>query len=163
MSPRSGAALLPLAVSWVCIGAAGVSAGDGSRVAPRQHFTAEVNGASGESHPAVIRMACFGPIRPGETGHPMGGQTVAVERVPPSTPGSGYTGDRANSIGAFFGAPPPGAANSSYVRFAEYGTKAIPTSLELPCSGSGKVSFVPLPSQPPARDVEVPVDFVGQP
>jgi len=150
------------ATGAVAIGRA--SAGHAGYIAPKQYFTATVNGRTGHPNPVVIRMACFGPIRPGQTGHPMSGQTVAVARVYPSS-SAGYTGNRGTSIGAFFGAPPPGTPSSStgYVRFTFYGSKPIPTSLELPCAGSGRVSFVPLPVDPTSRDVTVPVSFVGQP
>lgn len=133
-------------------------------VRPHQHFVGLINGSTGRPAPATIRMSCFGPIVPGQTGHPMAGQTVAVKRVPPSAQ-AGLTGDDARSIGAFFGAPPPGAAasSSSFVDFTTYGQKPIPTSLTLPCGGTGQVTFVPLPLQPTSRSYSVPVSFVGQP
>lgn len=137
------------------------------RIDPRDFFAATVNGSTGQSAPVTIFMACAGPVFPGETGHPLGGQTVGVKRVPPPPAGNGtlgYTGDRGTSIGAFFGPPPPSAgAGSSYVSFQVYRTKPVPIDLELPCSGSGQVTFVPLPLLPPARTVAVPVKFVGQP
>jgi hypothetical protein len=137
------------------------------RIDPGDFFIATVNGSSGQHAPVTIFMACAGPVYPGETGHPLGSQTVGVKRVPPPPPGTatlGYTGDRGTSIGAFFGPPPPGArTGSSYVSFQVYRMKAIPIDLELPCSGSGQVTFVPLPLLPPARSIAVPVRFVGQP
>jgi hypothetical protein len=39
----------------------------------------------------------------------------------------------------------------------------LPTSLTLPCSGTGTVWFSPIPVVPPSRSASVPVDFVGQP
>ena len=107
-------------------------------------------------------MACFGPTLPGQTGHPFAGQTIGVARSHRGTPGAGFTGDHGNSIGAFFGAPPPGAA-PTYVNFTRYGEQPLPTSLELLCWGTGQVIFVPLPVLPPEVDVVVPVRFVGQP
>lgn len=139
-----------------------------ARVGPHQAFTASVNGSTGEQGRAAIAMACFGPIQPGETGHPMPGQTVGVKLVPAPSSSStalGYTGDRGTSIGAFFGAPPPNGdwQGASYVRFTSYHTMAIPTSLVLPCSGTGQVTFVALPLDPSERSIAVPVSFVGQP
>jgi hypothetical protein len=137
------------------------------RIDPGDFFIATVNGSTGQNAPATIFMACAGPVYPGETGHPLGGQTVGVKRVPPPLGGTatiGYTGNRGTSIGAFFGPPPPSSgAGSSYVSFQVYRTKPIPIDLELPCSGSGQVIFVPLPLLPPARSIAVPVKFVGQP
>ncbi len=50
------------------------------KIGPNQYFAASVNGETGIISPAVIKMACFGPIRPGQMGHPMAGQTVEVFR-----------------------------------------------------------------------------------
>ena len=134
---------------------------------PHDYFTATVNGSTGETGPVTIWMACAGPITPGETGHPLAGQTVAVKLVPTPSSGTGvlgYTGTSGTSIGAFFGAPPPGArSSSSYVAFNVYRTKTIPVTTVLPCSGGGRVTFVPLPLLPPAQTIAVPVRFVGQP
>jgi hypothetical protein len=137
------------------------------RVDPGDFFIATVNGSTGHNAPVTIFMACAGPVYPGEMGHPIGGQTVGVKRVPAPPDGTGtlgYTGTSGTSIGAFFGAPPPSApTSSSYVSFQVYRRKPIPIDLELPCSGSGQVTFVPLPAQPPAQSIAVPVKFVGQP
>ncbi|TMB91665.1 MAG: hypothetical protein E6J45_04935 [Chloroflexi bacterium] len=142
----------------------GVSAGGSPPVKPRQHFTAGINGSPGVPNPATILMACFGPILPGQTGHPFGGQTIAVRKVTRKTPGAGYTGTRATSIGGFFGLPPPAAPPAStFVSFIRYGQQEIPTSLVLPCAGPGQVTFIGLPLDPSERDVAVPVVFVGQP
>ena len=119
--------------------------------------------------PAAIRMACFGPVRPGQRGHPMAGQTVEVFRPEAIAGHFGNTGSRATSIVAFFGPPPPAPAPAtpaaSTVTFKTYGVvKKIPISLLLPCGGTGVVSFVPLPKSPPtSRDATVRVSYVGQP
>ena len=66
-------------------------------MAPHQFFTGVINGRDGNtSIPIVIGMACFGPLHPGQTGHPLGGQTLAVHRLfPPTTAADspGNTGD----------------------------------------------------------------------
>lgn len=135
-------------------------------VAPNQIFSAEVNGRDGVTQPVTIQMACFGPVTPGETGHPMGHQTLAVFLRHHPRPRFGDTGANGTQIGAFFGAPPPAAARaaSGPVWFTHYRTKALPTSEVLPCSGSGHVIFVPLPMSPGTEQtVDVPVDYAGQP
>ena len=141
--------------------------GAGTKVGPGQRFVGHVNGRGGVSAPVVIRMACAGPIQPGETGHPMGGQTVAVLLRGDERADVGHTGPQTTSIGAFFNAPPPGAAraSSSWVDFTRYGTRPIPRSLTLPCSGMGYVYFVPLPTVGGggSRSATVPVRYVGQP
>jgi hypothetical protein len=114
-------------------------------------------------------MACFGPIKPGQMGHPFSGQTVEVFRPEVIVGRFGYTGSSATSIVAFFGPPPPTPVTTppttSTVTFRYYGvTKQIPTSLLLPCAGTGNVYFVPLPMSPPtSKPAVVPVAYVGQP
>jgi hypothetical protein len=75
----------------------------------------------------------------------------------------GYTGDDATSISAFFGPPPPAATASGQVSFRKYGVpKAIPTSLSLPCQGTGEVTFLPFPEDPPtSRSASVPVQYAN--
>lgn len=137
------------------------------KIGPKQFFAGMVNGKTGLGAPAQINMACFGAIRPGQMGHPMAGQSVEVLRPVVVSARDGYTGSSANSIVAFFGPPPPTPVPSttSTVTFHWYGVvKAIPTSLLLPCSGTGTVTFVPLPMSPPtSRAATVPVTYVGQP
>ena len=144
-----------------------VASASGAAIRPHQYFIAEVNGRTGETLPAEIAMACFGPVQPGETGHPMAGQTVGVREVGPAAPATvalGYTGNRARSIGVFFGAPPPASASApTFIDLTHYGPTAIPTSLVLPCGGTGHATFEPLPLDPSAHGVAVPVTFVGQP
>jgi hypothetical protein len=153
-----GATLIAAAVTWS--GVIPATAGP-PPVRPHQHFIGRINGRTGRPHRVVIKMACFGAVRPGETGHPMGGQTVAVQMVDGGR-ATGYTGT-GTTIGAFFGAPPPSADSASYVAFHVYRSKKIPTSLSLPCSGSGTVTFVALPLNFHEHSFGVPVSFVGQP
>ena len=149
---------------------AGAAVPPQGKVGPGQYFEGLVNGDAGLARRVTIKMACFGAVRPGEKAHPMSGQTVEVLRPEVIVVGhSGYTGKNATSIVAFFGPPPPGPAPAtpaaSTVTFKQYGVKKpIPTSLLLPCSGNGTVSFVPLPKSPPtSRDATVRVSYVGQP
>ena len=136
-----------------------------SRVGPDQTFRALVNGQSGAAAPVTIAMACFGPLQPGQTGHPMAGQTVQVRLGAATASRAGFTGPNGTSIGVFFGAPPPATATGGPLSLVRYGVpKPIPTSLVLPCTGTGQVTFVPLPMSPPvSRAAVVPVRFVGQP
>lgn len=135
----------------------------GLTIKPHQYFIGLVNGSTGRPEPVTIRMRCFGPIVPGETGHPMAGQTLAVRHVAPSA-NAGMTGADTTSIGVFFGTLPPASAgaSSSWVDFMRYGRQPLPTSLTLPCGGTENVNFIPLPLTP-SRLYAVPVSFVGQP
>jgi hypothetical protein len=159
-----------VAASTPVIMSAGASIPPQGKVGPHQYFEALVNGETGIGTSVPIKMACFGAVHPGEKGHPMAGQTVEVRRPLVIVFGhSGYTGKNATSIMGFFGPPPPTAVTplptTSTVTFTRYGVKkAIPQSLLLPCSGTGRVYFIPFPQSPPSsRDAIVSVSYVGQP
>ncbi|MFJ6216645.1 hypothetical protein ACIQGZ_25435 [Streptomyces sp. NPDC092296] len=139
-----------------CAWAGGVV--DPAPIGPGQYFTGLVNG-SGSG--AVIQMACFGPLVVGQTGHPLAGQTVTV--LPASASSSskdvGYTGS-ANAVDVVFGV----SASSLPLTLRTYAVRAaIPTSLTLPCYGTGTVAFVPNPSSPTALPAYVTVTYASQP
>jgi hypothetical protein len=71
------------------------------------------------------------------------------------------TGSAGHAIGVRF--PTPTVPNVSVVVRDYTVTEPIPVSLILPCSGSGKVAFVPDAPSPTAHTVTVTVAFVGQP
>ncbi len=131
---------------------------DPAPIGPNQYFSGYVNG---QSTNATIRMACFGPVVVGQTGHPMADQTVKVLPVAvPTTNQVGYTGSAANRIGASFG--PSSATTAIDLRMWAVAAK-IPTTLVLPCYGTGTVTFTPFPDSATARAATVQVTFVGQP
>lgn len=165
-------------VAGLSLSAGPALAGPRPRVGPHQSFDGLVNGHRGNAAvPVVVFVACAGPIRPGETGHPVAGQTVEILPAAAARAHSGSTGDAATSIEAFFGAPPPagahtpaksratGSRSTDTVTFHRYAlVRPIPPSIELPCSGTGQVTFVPFPRTPPtSRPAIVPVVYVGQP
>jgi hypothetical protein len=129
-------------------------------IGPNQAFNGLVNGSSSN---AVIRMACFGPTRPGQTGHPLAGQTLEVVQSASTT--GGFTG-QAHQIEAdiFLQTPTSVVPGTKLAVFDYYNLPAaISTSLELPCWGSGGVVFNPLAGGPMGRPAVVRVSFVGQP
>ncbi|MFG2041644.1 hypothetical protein [Dactylosporangium sp. NPDC048998] len=132
---------------------------DPAPIGPNQSFVGLVNDQTAN---ATIRMACFGPVRPGQTGHPMDGQTVKVLPViGPSPAEAGYTGSAANSVLVNFG---PASSGSSPIVLQMWAVSAkIPTTLVLPCGGTGTVTFAPSPTSATARSATVQVVFVGQP
>lgn len=154
VSVAAGAAIA--AAVWV----APVASAAGALVGPRQYFTASVNGQTGETIPVVIKVVCPGPS---SSGHPLAGQTVAIHEIFPPSGGTialGYTGKHATSIGVFITAPPAATAPATtHINLTRYGSKAIPTTLTLPCAGRGYASFVPMPLDPSAHAVVVPVTF----
>ena len=126
-------------------------------IGPNQYFAGVVNGQTGQS---TIRIACLGPVRPGQLGRPLPGQTVMVRRASSTSPTQvGFTGAAARSIVAFFS---PSASNDPSVTMTEYGVAAaIPTHITLPCTGTGRVFFLPVPSSSTARSTSVAVTFVS--
>jgi hypothetical protein len=157
--------LVAIAAAAACIALLPSAAGAAPpAIGPNQPFVGKVNGSEGVIAPVAIKMACFGAITPGQTGHPMAGQTVEVRRRLVDRKRFGETGSLTTSIGAFFGPPPPSASPvASYVNFTAYGLQKIPTTLTLPCAGTGHVLFVPLPTVCCGRSFNVPVTYVGQP
>ncbi len=153
-----GASLAVTAAALIAPGA-GVAAAH-PKVGPHQFFNGTINGSLGTPTPAIIKVVCPGPA--GTTGHPLGGQKVEVNLDVAILANSGYTGNSATSIGVFFGAPPP-VAGPGQLSFTKYGApKNIPTSISVPCSGTGLVYFVPFPQSPPtSRDATVPVEFAN--
>ena len=164
--------MLALSVPLIFSTVAALPAGATHKVGPNQYFTGVINGTHGNTVvPIPIQMACFGPVTPGETGHPLGGQTLAVHQLFPPAPATtlGKTGSD-STIDVFFGAPPPStlgglsAHAATTVSFTRYDkTKGLPKSLTLPCGGTGTVWFVPIPVIPPSQAEAVPVQFESQP
>jgi hypothetical protein len=160
-----------LSAALVVTVALGTGAGAAGRVGPQQYFTGVINGTDGNTaNPITIRMACFGPLHPGQTGHPLGGQTLAVHQLFPPAPTPGSLGDTGDDsvIDVFFHTPPPAAAPArasghtpSFTRYDK--VQRLPTSITLPCAGTGTVWFSPLPVVPPSQSASVPVQYVGQP
>ncbi len=166
-------ATLALSVPLVFLAAAASPAGAAHKIGPNQYFTGVINQTDGNTIvPIPVRMACFGPSTPGETGHPLGGQTLAVHELYPPIAATtlGRTGND-STIDVFFGAPPPAEvhvlasrAAATTLGFTRYDKrKSLPTSLTLPCSGTGTVWFVPIPVVPPSQAQAVEVRFVPQP
>jgi hypothetical protein len=151
--------------------AGALPAGAATRVGHKQYFTGVINGTNGNTvTPIDIQVACSGPAGSGQTGHPLSGQTLAVHQMfPPSSDGGslGYTGHDVK-IEVFFNAVPPARpkarAAAGSVVFTRYDKpQALPTSVTLPCTGTGTVWFTPIAVVPPSRSESVPVEFVSPP
>ena len=125
-------------------------------IGPNMPFAGIVNGAEAN---AVITVVCPGPVTAGELGHPVSGQYLEVVTGPVSSTDSGFTGSAADSIDAFI-VTPTGAVSGPAVVFKDFYVKeSIPTTIELPCSGTGEVTFVPEPTSPTAHSAVVSVTF----
>ena len=132
-----------------------------------QFFRGLVNGGTGAGGPVRVRMECFGPVRPGETGHSFAGQTLEAVRLRhllPDVPDVGSTGSEADAIRVDFDTFLADPAPEESIVLSDYNTPTeIPASLALPCFGTGTVNFVPSPDGHDAKTASVPVEFVGQP
>lgn len=150
MSPRSALASMlgAMAALFLTAGAAAAQ----QPIGPNQQFGGVVNGSAAN---ATVFVICPGPSFPGQTGHPRSGQGVQVVE----NTGAGFTGSAANSIVATFG---PASSSSPALVFKEYGVpQDIPTTLLLPCAGTGTVVFTPKPTSQSARSATVDVTFVN--
>lgn len=131
-------------------------------VGPDQYFTGAVNPTvATPTGTPIIKVVCPGAIYPGETGHPVSGQYVeAFELLPPVTAAAvGFTGSAATQIDVLFSGASTAVVNPPVVIDAYSVLVAIPTSLNLPCGGSGKASFVPIPTSATARGYAVDVQY----
>ena len=123
-------------------------------IGPEQHYLGLVNGKNAK---ATIMVVCPGPAA-GGTGPPAGNQTVAVTQV---ATGGGNTGSMGHEVWTQFGAD-----RFHVVAFANYDTPAtIPTTLQLPCQGTGLVDFTTcfgtMPCAADSVDNIVTVTFVN--
>jgi hypothetical protein len=127
----------------------------GGAVRPQQTFVGLVNGASSG---AKVVVDCSEAVRPGETGPPASGQTIAVRSPSPSTVPTGDTGTLGRKIVARI--PTTSSAAASSVVFTHYGATALPTTWRLPCIGSGTIVFSPSPTSSTARSETMTVTFI---
>ena len=74
---------------------------------------------------------------------------------------AGYTGTAATSIAVTFTSP--ALSNLPVVLHDWAVSVAIPTTLILPCYGTGTATFTPMPGSSTARPATVAVTYVGQP
>jgi hypothetical protein len=131
---------------------------DPGPIGPNQAFIGLVNGLSGQSR---IAVTCDGPIDIVRTGHPVAGQTFKVSSVVTgSTEIPGFTGSDAKSITADLGLS-AGTTPPAVFTFYEV-TAPIPTTLSVPCSGTGAVVFTPNRTSATSRTASVKVTFFSK-
>jgi hypothetical protein len=132
------------AVMLVVAGALATPAmADGGHVGAKQYFYGEFFGLTSATPPDVIQVSCAGVAT---TGHPVAGQYVAAHQIfPPVTLSNGYTGNSGTEIDVNLTSS-SGAVSPTFATLTYYDTKAeIPTSLTVPCSGTGGLVFAPSP------------------
>lgn len=156
-------ALAALALAGLsCAPSASADAGTPpSPVTPNTYFSGVVN--PGRAFPGgvpAIYVLCPGPITAGETGHPASGQYVEAQRLlPPGASTVGFTGTAATQIDVVFSGATYVAANPPVVIDDFDLLVPVPTTLNLPCGGSGTASFVPMPTSPTANSATVQIDY----
>jgi hypothetical protein len=130
------AVALALAITGMVPLAAEASAG--APIKAGEHFVGLVNG----THKApVVKTVCPGPVGPMSMGPVASKQTMSVLH---DHKGHGYTG-LFNSIYAWF-QPSSGGAAPTQLHFKHYSMpKSIPTSIRVPCGGTGIVVFSSCP------------------
>ena len=149
----STAAVLSIAVGGAALAAPVRPAQDPVPIRPNQTFSGYVNG-----HPpgaAVIKVACAVGAK---TGHPLGDQPVEVKPVASSsTSDNGFTGSKGDKITASLA---PTSATTIIASFTSYYVpKNIPTTITVPCSGTGTMLFVPSPTSKTAKTAKLTVTF----
>jgi hypothetical protein len=151
-------AALALSLAVVPAAAAGtLQVHDPVPITPNVYFQGVIN-----NHPpgaATIAVVCPAGST---TGKPAKHQTIEVESIPPPTstsPDVGYTGSKGKRI---YGAFAPVSTTVVIAKFTSFFVvKAFPTNITVPCSGSGQVDFVPLPSSKTAKTAVLSVTFVS--
>ena len=124
-------------------------------IGPNEYFSGYIN-----NHPpgkAVIKVVCPGP---GTTGHPAANQKIEVKMAQPtSTFDIGFTGSAGKKITATLA---PAATTTILASFTSFFVpKKIPTSIIVPCSGTGTVVFAPSPVSSTAKSAKLPVAFLN--
>lgn len=161
MRGRIARSFVPLAALVLGLAAAPAAlasahaATDPIAIGPNQYFKGIFNGHP--PGPAMIFVAC-GPGA--STGHPVAGQKIWVTEIPAPTStnkDTGFTGSKGTGISARLA-----SATTTFLsaHFSAYGVKvAIPVSVTLPCSGSGAISFAPVPRSKTAHTAVLNVTF----
>lgn len=133
---------------------------DGGPVGPKQYFHGEVFGLpSSTAAPNVIEVACAGPEA---TGHPVAGQYVAAHQFFPPGATYGYTGDEGTEIDVnlVYSLGTITVVTPTFATLYFYDTKSeIPTSLTVPCNGTGVMNFAPSPNDGTGITSQVDVTF----
>jgi hypothetical protein len=146
LSKATSRIALASASALIATGALAVPAvAQASPIGPRQYYLGEVFGITSSTRPDVIAVTCAGPVA---TGHPAPGQSVAVHQIfPPVASTFGYTGLFGTQVGADLSWSQGTITVVTHIAtFTSYDVKLpIPTSITVPCSGPGVMTFSPSP------------------
>jgi hypothetical protein len=133
--------IVTLMLIGLVAGAAG-AANANEPIQPNEHFIGLVNGSNVGP---VVYTVCPGPSSLGRTGPVLGGQMLGVAHV---ASGGGYTG-LFSQVYAWI-VQDTSVKGPRQVKFTTYGTEQrIPSSVRVPCDGSGHVEFSSCPRLAP--------------
>jgi hypothetical protein len=152
-------ALITLVSAAATLGGAAAATAAPRVIGPDEYFLAQVNASSTTASPAIA-VAC---VAGSSTGTPLPNQSAEVSYLapPPELPPQiGFTGD-AHRVGATliysFGTITVAAPLGTFRRYDD--PLPIPTTLTVPCSGTGEVDFSPAGGGPKAITATVQVTF----
>jgi hypothetical protein len=135
---------------------AGAAVIDPLPISPDQSFAGFVNDVRTNT---TIVADCAGVAR---TGHPGGGQTVSAQPETPVSTDLGFTGSAGRSLNVSLVLSTSAATPISIGTLSGYFIKlAIPTSITIPCGGTGEMVFAPSPTSPTARSAKVAVTIIS--
>jgi hypothetical protein len=149
-----GAAVLMAVMAGAATASAAVA--DPVPITPNTFFSGLVNGTS----PADITVVCSSAAA---TGHPADGQYVEALLASSTAASTGYTGTLGTSLTVKITTSAPSTTTSSLIGVLKnfYEELAIPTTLTLPCTGTGVVTFAPTPTSVTAKTASVTVKLVS--
>jgi hypothetical protein len=164
--PRRAAVLAVAAAAVLAVPAVASAASGGPAVGPNQFFTGSVVSVStaGPTIGDVIAVDCVAS-GVAATGNPAPGQFVEVNLASAAGALSGFTGSAADSISAdliWSLANPPITVDDPIASLTAYATPVpIPTDIQVPCTGTGVLSFVPQPGSSTAQAYTLHITFVS--
>jgi hypothetical protein len=135
---------------------AGAAVIDPLPISPNQFFSGSVNGNQTN---ATIVADCVGVAR---TGHPAGGQYVEAQPAPGSGAATiGFTGSLGRSLTVSLVLAPATAPIPIGTLSGYFIKLPIPTSITIPCGGTGQMVFAPSPTSPTARSATVSITIIS--
>ncbi|HEX3782884.1 MAG TPA: hypothetical protein VHX38_24730 [Pseudonocardiaceae bacterium] len=153
---RAALPAVALAILAATAAPAGAAVVDPLPIGPNQYFSGLVNGARAD---ATIRTDCLTPVG---VGHPSAGQYVEGQlNSPVSSNDLGYTGSAGRSLVVTLQLPTSSGVIGIGTLSGYNYELAIPTSISVPCSGSGVVVFAPAPTSPTAKPATVSVTLAS--
>jgi hypothetical protein len=164
--PRRAAALAVIAAAVLAVPTVASAASGGPAVGPDQFFTGTVVDATSTSSASsdVIVVDCVASSA-AATGNPAPGQFVEVNPAPAVGAVTGFTGSAADGIEAdliWSLTNPPITVDDPIASLTAYATPSpIPTDIQVPCSGTGVLSFVPQPGSATAQTYTLHITFVS--